>query len=601
MSWWSKLRGQSGGVFQGAGSGTDRREAEATEIEALLENARLAFEHRDFDACRTLLNEALSIAPHHPLTLVRSGRLHRRSGQFSEALRQYDEALLVALEPAHIHMEIGETHAEARDLPSAIDALTTAIALDPSLGEAWMRLGAAHGRLDHRDEALEAFRMATTTAPQALQAEAWFQYGQALHVLQRHSQALEAYGECLACEPEAERALLAAGHAELLLEHDESALQYYERALSLRGLANSGQHLHLGAAYQYAGRWREAQSLFEQVVAHNPSHHLARWYLSQCDLALCNWPRGWDNYSSRFGAGASPYRPLPFRPWQGLAAQDETLLILADQGLGDEILFASCIPDAMARVSHCIVECEPRLANLFRRSFPEATVVASDRQADGRWLQGLAEPQWQIFSGDLPALFRRADADFPHQRAYLQADPERVDYWRQRLEADLGPGLKIGISWRGGTAYTRMRSRSLSPEDWAPILATPGCRFVNLQYGNYQPELAEINARFGGAVVDYPEALADYDETAALVAALDLVTTVCTAVVHLAGSLGRPTWVLVPFSPGWRYTIARTFMPWYAQTRLFRQATIGDWKMPCHELAAALAELTQNVTSEPCS
>jgi tetratricopeptide (TPR) repeat protein len=593
MNWLSRWRraqsSRSVDMATGAAKVGDR-------LAGLVAHAKVAAEADDFDGARAALDEALSLAPMDPEALMESARWHRRRGASAEALQQYDAALLVAPEPARVHLEMGETLAAAKDLPAAIDALNLAVALDPALGDAWLCLGDLYGRLDREEDALEAFRHALDTAPDSKRAETWLEYGQALHVLKRHSEAVRAYEQSLALDPLAVRAMMAAGHAELLQEHDESALAYYERALEVVDVPPPGLQLHLGSAYQHCGRWRDAQRLYERVIAAAPNDHLARWYLSQCDLALCNWPRGWDHYGARFAAGASGYRPLPFRPWRGEVAPTDTLLILADQGLGDEIMFASCVPDAMARVGHCIVECEPRLENLFRRSFPSATIIGSDRQLDASWLKDLPEPQWQIFGGDLPNLFRRSDADFPRREAYLQADPQRVRYWRERLANDLGPGLKVGISWRGGSRFTRTRSRSLEADDWGPVLSTPGCHFVNVQYGNYLAELGEINERYGDKIRDYPDAIANYDDTAALVVALDLVTTVCTAVVHLAGALGRPVWVLVPFAPGWRYTVERDRMPWYSGTRLFRQPTIGDWASPVHAVAQALSEATGTVT-----
>ncbi len=587
MSWWSRWRGAA------AAPRTPASNADVSAADGFLQQAAAALERSDVAAAREALDQALHVAPRSAAALVESARLHLRTGSTAEALRQYDEALLVADEPARIYLELGQAHLAARDLPAAVDAFTMASTLDPMLGDAWLRLGETLGRLDRNAEAVEALAQAVSMPPGSSSAGTWFQYGQCLHNLRRLPEALDAYQHSLRIEPEAPYVLMAAGHTELLQERDEAALAYYEQALRLADPVPPGLELHLAMAYQNCGRWRDSQRAYERLLTLAPNDHLVRWYLSQCDLALCNWERGWSNYGARFGAGASPYRPLPFRPWRGEAAPDDTLLILADQGLGDEIMFAWCVPDAMARVKHCIVECEPRLERLFRRSFPGVTVIGSDRQNNAQWLKGLPEPQWQIFGGDLPALFRTDEARFAPHTGYLVADPERVAYWRERLATDLGPGRKVGISWRGGSHLTRTRSRSLATEDWAPILGTPGCRFVNLQYGNYLPELADINARFGNVVHDYPEALTDYDETAALVAALDQLVTVCTAIVHLGGSLGRPVWVLVPFSPGWRYTVERDRMPWYPSTRLFRQSSLGDWDAPVRALAAELAAVTQ--------
>lgn len=590
MAWWSKFRRKPPCPAPVA--------EVSSEAESLLSLAQQARLDGNPIQGREIIDQALALEPGHPLVLIESARLHRSGGRHEEALRQLDEALLAAPEPALVHLEIGKTHIAARDLPAAIDALSQATNIDPQLGEAWSQLGYALSRLERYPEAAEALRVAVDTAPPSTLGTVWFHFGQVLHMQRRIPEALDAYRESLARDPSSVSTLMAAGNAEMLLERDEAALVFYEQAAALSDPAPMGLQLHLAMAYQYVGRWRDAQRTYEQLLASTPNDNLARWYLSQCDLALCNWERGWSAYGTRFAAGASPYRPLPFKTWRGEPRPDDTLLVLADQGLGDEIMFAWCIPDAMARVKHCIVECEPRLEKLFKRSFPGATIVASERDPDGKWLQSIdQQPQWQIFGGDLCGLFRRRDADFRPHAGYLKADPARVEYWRRRLDDDLGPGLKVGVSWRGGSDKTRTRSRSIEPRDWEPILTTPGCRFVNVQYGNYLPELAAINEQYGAVVHDYPEALADYDETAALVAALDLLTTVCTAIVHLGGALGRPVWVLVPFSPGWRYTVERERMPWYPSTRLFRQPTIGDWSGPCRALSEELARLTQNVGS----
>ena len=161
-------------------------------------------------------------------------------------------------------------------------------------------------------------------------------------------------------------------------------------------------------------------------------------------------------------------------------------------------------------------------------------------------------------------------------------------YWRARLDA-LGPGAKIGISWRGGTTRTRRRLRSISLGDWRPVLDLPGATFVSLQYHRDAPEEVDAFRRDTGvAIHHWQDAIDDYDETAALVCALDAVVSVCTAVVHLGGALGRPVYVVVPFSPEWRYGLVGDSMPWYPSVKLFRQREVGEWTGPIAEIRDAL-------------
>jgi hypothetical protein len=180
--------------------------------------------------------------------------------------------------------------------------------------------------------------------------------------------------------------------------------------------------------------------------------------------------------------------------------------------------------------------------------------------------------------------------DFPRHEGYLQANAERCVMWRERLSA-LGPGLKVGISWKGGTLLSRSPLRSIPLPEWGPIFDVPGVRFVSLQYGDAAATVRPLAPRHGTRIVHWQEAIDDYEECAALVSALDLVISVQTAVVHLTGALGKPGWVLVPYCPEWRYGAAGNTMPWYPSLRIFRQSSFGDWDPVVATVARELAAL----------
>jgi ADP-heptose:LPS heptosyltransferase len=184
---------------------------------------------------------------------------------------------------------------------------------------------------------------------------------------------------------------------------------------------------------------------------------------------------------------------------------------------------------------------------------------------------------YEVPLGSLSLYYRRSVADFPQHAGYLKADPERVASWRNKL-AVLGPGLKVGISWLGGTHKTRSPVRSIALEHWGAILRVPGIRFISLQYtSGARSEIEALPDLERSKVVHWEDATSDYDETAALVMALDLTISVCTAVVHLSGALGRPVWVMAPYSPEWRYGHAGDTMPWYPSALVFRQPQYGEW------------------------
>lgn len=525
-----------------------------------------------------------------------AARLQRQQGNFAKALDWAEHALLEHEHPAEVHYQLGETLFCLKNIQGALDALNTALALDPNHAEAWLRYGEILARQEQYNAALEAYQTALPLCNKQQNSLAKLQIAQILHVLQKLPEATAVFQGIVAEEPTNTMAWISLGHLELLQENDTSALAAY---LSVQAIYEKNKiitplivELHLALCYQYCGKWHEALKIYRKLHAQHPQDSKIRWYLSQCELALEHWSEGWEQYNSRFIAGASKWRPMPFPAWNGEPSPEKTLLVLADQGLGDEIMFASCISDAQKYVGHLILECEPRLEKLFTRSFPGVSIIASARERDARWLDDLPHLDYQMAAGDLPKLFRQQSINFPNHQGYLKADPERILYWRQRL-AQLGPGYKVGISWRGGLSFTRQRTRSTTPEDWADILAVPGCHFVSLQYGDCQSELAQLQQLARGRVHEFPEVIPDYDETAALVMALDMVVTVCTSIVHLGGALGQPVWVLVPYAPGWRYKATGDTMPWYPSVRLFRQLHIGDWATTCQNLSTKLYEQTK--------
>jgi hypothetical protein len=289
----------------------------------------------------------------------------------------------------------------------------------------------------------------------------------------------------------------------------------------------------------------------------------------------------WDEYESRFASPLATRRPYAFPPWDGTPLGEGALLVYGEQGLGDQIMFASCLPDLRRQTPNCVIECDPRLGGLFARSFPGARVVtAAQSDAAPAWL---AEPGWvrgairaQIPVGSLPRRFRRSATDFPRHAGYLRADPARVERWRARLAA-YGTNPKIGVAWRGGTATSRRSLRSLELDELAPVLASAPATWVSLQYTDCRTEIAATERRHGVTVHHWEEAIDDYEETAALVAALDSVVTVCTAVAHLSGALGQRALVMVPYAAEWRYGAAGEAMLWYPSVRLLRQPAPGAW------------------------
>ncbi len=446
---------------------------------------------------------------------------------------------------------------------------------DPDNLDIAYQLGVIYGRTNRLQAASAMLEQVVRTRPHsvdvlnALANAAWLQC--------RWQDAEQLFRRALEIQPGAVALWANLG----LCLHDAGQLDMATQALQ-RALEIDPRHLDalLNSATVSIdlGQFDTGEALVRKALRIDPDFAEAHSLLAQLLLQRGDVGAGWPEYEWRLHcADAQPRRDDALSSWNGSADLKRNLVVCAEQGLGDQIMFASCLPDAIARTGHCAVECDPRLAELFARSFPQATFFPHQTKSGKGWAGLGAKPDCQIHLGSLPALFRKQWADFPRHEGYLKPDPARVAFWRDQLAA-LGSGLKIGISWRGGVPRTRHALRSIPLREWLPLLELTGHSFVSLQYGECRDDIAELASRSGIRLLHWQEALDNYSETAALVGALDLVISVCTSVVHLAGAIGKRAWVLVPVCPEWRYLSTGDRMPWYPAVRLFRQHTLGDWQ-----------------------
>ncbi|MCH8328470.1 MAG: hypothetical protein IID15_08130 [Candidatus Marinimicrobia bacterium] len=260
-------------------------------------------------------------------------------------------------------------------------------------------------------------------------------------------------------------------------------------------------------------------------------------------------------------------------------------------------LEACHLGDVVARARHCIIECKGRLLGLFERSFPQATVVAKPIDPSSSLLEAV---DVQSPVGSLPGHLRNSWNDFPRRPGYMTVDASRQSSWKERFDS-LGPGPVIGISWRGGTKPKFRRLRSISLDQWQPLLSVPGVNFVNLQYGDCAEALDAVRQTLGVRIHDWADAdpLGDLDLWAAQVAALDLVISVDNSTVHMAGALGMPVWTLLPTAANWRWMHDREDSPWYPSMRLFRQTRTGIWTDTIERVAQALDMWRSRVARTP--
>lgn len=349
--------------------------------------------------------------------------------------------------------------------------------------------------------------------------------------------------------------------------------------------------MNLASASRSLGDDATAILLYEATLARAPYLHAASYMRACTLLANGRLAEGWDGYESRWQYGEFPAtRRRTERPaWDGTPRPGSTLLVWPEQGVGDELFYASCVPDLLRTGQDVILECDARLVPLFRSSFPEATVRAVTHDRHGRERLGAPDYDFQLPIASLPRLFRRSLDAFPKHEGYLHPPREALERWRDAVST-LESGLKVGISWRSGL-MTGGRPAHFAPiAAWQPVLDIPGIIFVNLQYGTLPAERAAFAERLGRPLVEWPELNLkdDFANVAALIRALDLVISGPACASIQAASLGHPVWVVDGPPSYFRYH-GTGAMPWMPSWRPF---TKRDWTEPWDrvfvEMAAAL-------------
>ena len=545
---------------------------------------------------------------HHGRDVLAQAVEYLASGRSDQALALCTQAVnSESTNPAALHL-MGTIMAQRGEYQSAEDSLRRALAADPHRTDAWVDLGNVLRLRDACDEALACYAQALEI--DSLHVLAFYGMAQLLAQSCRANEAIDKLHSrvVLDYDPLLLRALVAllvkqgrfdtakqlceqalvrnpdnpeahsgAGYVALTQEQNAArALAHFDRAVASIS-ADADLLSNRGIALQQLGRVDEAIACYEQALFVDRQHHAARVHRALALLAQADYERGWEEYEHRrFGEDwATP--PEGVAEWQGEELSGKSIYVYAEQGIGDEVLFASCLPDLLGCARQVMVECDPRLMGVFIRSFPDVAVFNRAERLTGVKSPVRVCADRMVPIATLPRYFRKHPQSFVRHGGYLCANEELVANLRVCLEKTPEP-LKVGISWRGGTPKTWGNKRSIPLGDLLPVLQIPGISWVSVQYGNTHEELADLRTSHGLDVKEFPEVLADFDHAAALVCALDLVISVDNAIANLCGGLGRPGWVALALSPDWRYGMRGDSTPWYPSLRLFRQTVCDEWR-----------------------
>jgi tetratricopeptide (TPR) repeat protein len=518
--------------------------------------------------------EALRLDPGHAEAHAALGVALAEQGRLDEAVASLRQALRLRPEHARAHHNLGVALAEQGQLDEAVASLRQALHLRPDYAEACYNLGNTLGKLGRAAEAAAAYRRALEIRP--LYADACNNLGLALT-----EAGLPGEAEVLLRQAVRLRPAFAEGHNNLGLAlaaqgRFAEAEAAYGEALRL----NPGSveaHTNLGSAYKEQGRLDEAQACYQFALWLDPSSPSAHWNRALAWLQAGDFERGWAEYEWRWRRKKSPPRPFRQPRWDGAPLAGRTILLHAEQGLGDTLQFVRYAAAVKAR-GGTVVLAGPRALLPLLASAPGVDRLVDDTGA-------LPETDVHAPLLSLPLLLGTTLATVPGEVPYLGADAARVGRWRERLRGLAG--RKVGIVWQGNPGHQWDRHRSAPLAAFAPLARVAGVSLVSLQKGEGAEQLraAGLPVHELGEDLDREGAFLD---TAAVMRCLDLVVTVDTAAAHLAGALGIPVWVALASIADWRWLRDREDSPWYPSMRLFRQQAPGQWEGVFARMASEL-------------
>jgi Flp pilus assembly protein TadD len=466
-------------------------------------------------------------------------------------------------------LETAARHHRAGELPAAENIYRQVLALQPTDPDALHLLGVLAAQVGNA-EAIPLMRNAIAQRP--VFPEAYAHLGNALHMRGEIGEAITCYQSAVAQLPGFPEAWSNLGHALTTAGESEEAIRCCRRALAQQPDLLDARN-NLGEAFRSQGNLDQSIAEYRTAITLDPHYPEAHGNLAQALLQKGEFAEGFGEYEWRWRCDSfrAPRRSFPQPKWDGSDLAGRTILIHAEQGFGDTIQMSRFVPTVIEKGGRVILECPQPLVRLLRNATwsKGAVVVSSESAADEK-----IDLHLPMMS--LPFALRvRSVADIPREVPYLSAVPRALE----------GSGLKVGLVWSGSPTHVNDRNRSIPLQLFAP-LARADVKFHSLQVGEAAAEAKRAPADLN--LIDMSHEIRDFADTAGIVAALDLVISVDTAVAHLAGAMGKPVWLLLPFASDWRWMLDREDSPWYPTMRLFRQQRAGDWGPVIRRAAVAL-------------
>lgn len=562
---------QQAGRFEAASAGFENvLELAPEQPQALFFGGVLAFRAGRTETSLGLLQRSITVRPSHAESHFALGNALWAAGRKTSAQAAWQETLRHERRHLGARLNLARAQEEAGDTAAAVASCRIAVSDQPGSALAHTALAAALRADAQLLASVRAADIAITQDPALAQAH--YQRGTTLKVLGRFEDAAAALRQALLLAPADASSHL--NLANILFDlHDAVGAERHCRAALAADPAMAEAHAMLGYLLTQANRLEEAIAACAEAIRLNPDLAEGHWNMGIALLSSGALPAGFAEYEWRkkHKLYGHEFRSLPTPEWDGGDLVGKRLLVLAEQGLGDAIMFARYAAVLRARGADVTIACDPRLVPLLKQA---ANVVPNGRQ--------LPEHDLWVDQMSLPLHCGTTLDTIPSPAPYLSADPGAVARWTARLPARLAATKRIGVAWAGNPLHSNDANRSCPTELFAALGGLGSVQLISLQVGKRAAEASQLG------IEDWSPLLTDYAATAGLVANLDLVVTVDTSVAHLAAAMGIPTWILLPFCPDWRWLQHRPDSPWYDSIRLFRQSQPGDWTDVRDAILAAL-------------
>jgi tetratricopeptide (TPR) repeat protein len=526
----------------------------------------------------TCFEHAIALAPDAVDTLYNLGNICQDLGWLERAIGFFERALRVRPDAIELHNNLGTALQALGRLDEAIARYRKALALRPDAVEILDNLAGALRARGQPDEAQACFERALALRPKRV--ESHIGLGVVLRDQGRLEDAVAQYARALALAPDHAETRNNLGVVLVDLGRLDEAIAQYERALAVQP-DRAELHYNLGSALQRQGRYAEALACYARALALKPDYAQAHLNRSLALLLTGEFDEGWREYEWRFAVNVYD-RHFDQPLWSGKPLAGQSILIHAEQGLGDTLQFIRFVPTVAERGGRVVLEVPQSLVRLANTVTGVAQIVVA-----GDPLPAFA-CHCPLLS--LPRVFKTNLTTIPGGAPYLSVPAEASTARAERIAA--APGLKVGLVW-AGTTVGGIDLRLLQP-----LWDVAGISWFSLQVGDRSGDISFLD---NVKIADLSPWLADFAETAAAVCQLDLVISVDTSVAHLAGALGRPTWLLLTYAAEWRWLLDRDDSPWYPTARLFRQRQAGDWPGLAREVAAALAQMARLLEPARCA